>query len=90
MRNTTANLPEKLEDELASLITERFFDSSSPVTAQTDLFAAGLDSMGIMQLVVMVEEKWNIAIESGDLTRENFSTPQNLATLMRLRVARAQ
>lgn len=90
MHNTAANLPAKLEDDLASLIAERFFDISCPVDAQTDLFSAGLDSMGIMQLVVIVEEKWNVALESGDLTRENFSTPRNLAALMRRRSAPAQ
>lgn len=85
-----ACLPDGLENELASLIGERFFERSYPVTLQTDLFAAGLDSMGIMQLVVLLEEKWGVALHSEDITKENFTTLSSLAALMRRRAAPTQ
>lgn len=47
-----------------------------------DLFAAGLDSMAVMQLVVAVEEKYGAILEPADLTKENLSTPQKLTELI--------
>lgn len=85
MRPSPAPLPANLENELAALIASQFFDDSCPVHAETDLFEAGLDSMALMQLVVLLEEKWGVATPAEDLTTENFRTASALAMLMRRR-----
>ncbi len=46
-----------------------------------DLFAAGLDSMAVMQLVVAAEEKFGVILGPEDITRENLSTPAAMAGL---------
>ncbi len=48
-----------------------------------DLFSVGLDSMGIMQLVLLLEERFSCTVQPADLTRLNFSTASALATLIR-------
>ncbi len=47
-----------------------------------DLFAAGLDSMAVMQLVVAVEDEYGVELGPDDLTRENLATPITLARLI--------
>ncbi len=46
-----------------------------------DLFAAGLDSMAVMQLVVAAEEAWRIVLTPEDLTRDHLESPRTLAAL---------
>ena len=47
-----------------------------------DLFAAGLDSMAVMQLVVAVEDEYGVELGPDDLTRDNLATPAKLAALI--------
>jgi acyl carrier protein len=47
-----------------------------------DLFAAGLDSMAVMQLVVAVEDRYGVELGADDLTRANLATPTTLAALI--------
>ena len=47
-----------------------------------DLFAAGLDSMAVMQIVVAVEDEFGVELTPDDLTRVNLATPVTLANLI--------
>jgi len=47
-----------------------------------DLFAAGLDSMAVMQLVVAVEDEYGVELTPEDLTKEALATPTTLAALI--------
>lgn len=47
-----------------------------------DLFAAGLDSTAVMQLVVAVEDEYGVELTPEELTRENLATPAKLAALI--------
>lgn len=51
-----------------------------------DLFQAGLDSMAVMQLVVAVEDRFEIELGPKDLTREHLATPTTLAALIAARL----
>jgi acyl carrier protein len=51
-----------------------------------DLFEAGLDSMAVMQLVVAVEDRFEIELVPKDLTKENLATPTTLAALIAARL----
>ena len=44
--------------------------------------AAGLDSMGIMQLLLAIEDRFGVAIDPADLSRDNFSTAEKIAALV--------
>jgi acyl carrier protein len=52
-----------------------------------DLAEAGLDSMAIMQLVVAVEDRYEIELQPEELTKENLATPTTLAALIAKRIA---
>lgn len=76
-------LPSHLEEALLRLVREKLFDGGEPMTVETDLFAAGLDSMGIMQLMISIEERFWVRVPEASVTRENFSTASSLAALVR-------
>jgi len=70
-----------MEEELLELIRE-VLDTEGTLTPQSDLFAAGLDSMGIMQLLLAIEDHFGVAMDPADLSRDNFSTAEKIATLV--------
>ena len=55
-----------------------FIDDPSSFTENDDLLAAGLDSMGIMRLVLFVEETFGVTLPDDEIE------PENLQTLSRL------
>lgn len=71
-----------MDQELIDLIRTEILDTTEPLTPGSDLFAAGLDSMGIMQLLLTIEDKYGVAIDPADLSRENFSTGEKIAALV--------
>ena len=70
-----------MENELTVLIATEILDTD-PLTPQSDLFAAGLDSMGIMQLLLAIEDRFGVVIDPADLSRDNFSTAEKIAALV--------
>ncbi len=52
-----------------------------------DLFAAGLDSMAVMQLVVAVEDRFEVELGPDDLTKAHLATPTTLAALIAARIS---
>jgi methoxymalonate biosynthesis acyl carrier protein len=75
-----------VRQELADFLAERV---KVPVTPDQDLFRSGLvSSMFAMQLVVHLEESYDIAVTGPDLTLDNFRTVQAMTALvLRLRGA---
>ena len=71
-----------MEHDLLELIRTDVLDTAEPLTPQSDLFAAGLDSMGIMQLLLAIEDRFGVAMDPADLSRENFSTAEKIAALV--------
>ena len=78
-----------LEQQVVVLLRERLLETAAPLDACTDLYSLGLDSMAIMQLLILVEEEYGVSLPEGALTRENFSTARQLARLIRAEVGTA-
>lgn len=68
-------------DALRALIDQQLFPLDA-VPADADLYAEGLDSMALMQLILLLEREFGIAITPEDLGRENFATLTNLAAFV--------
>jgi methoxymalonate biosynthesis acyl carrier protein len=77
---------EAIEDALLDFLGERI---KTEVAADQDLFKSGLvSSMFAMQLVVHLEESYDIAIIGPDLKLDNFRTVEAMTSLvLRLRDA---
>ena len=87
----TPPMPElnTLEEELVVLIRERLLETPPEFSATSNLYDAGLDSMAIMQLLLLIEEKYGVMLPDSDLSKENFSSPHFLAVLLQKRLAEA-
>lgn len=70
---------------LEMLRQEELVDLPPGAGPLTDLFAAGLDSMAVMQLIVVVEERWGVVLGPADVGRENLGTAAAIAELVSLR-----
>ena len=74
-----------MTSELIESLRGEILDTPEPISADTDLFAAGLDSMAIMQLLLVIEDRFGVALDPADLSRENFQTPAKIAALIQSR-----
>jgi methoxymalonate biosynthesis acyl carrier protein len=71
---------EAIEEALLGFLAERI---KAEVAADQDLFSSGLvSSMFAMQLVVHLEESYDIAIIGPDLRLDNFRTVQSMTALI--------
>lgn len=78
---------EPLEQQLVRLVSERLLETQPGFDADSDLYDSGLDSMAIMQFLILIEEEYGVALPERDLTRQNFSTVQGVARLIRAHAA---
>jgi acyl carrier protein len=70
----TARVFEILRDEILSV--------DSGFTPQTNLVEAGLDSLGVTQLMLSIEESTGVWVDEGLLTPENLTCAEALAALV--------
>jgi methoxymalonate biosynthesis acyl carrier protein len=71
---------ETIEEELLAFLAERI---KTTVATDQDLFKTGLvSSMFAMQLVVYLEERYDIAVIGKDLTLDNFRSVQAMTRLV--------
>lgn len=79
-----ADRTRNLEQTVLDVIRENLLpDLASDFATDADLFSAGLDSMGIMQMVLLLEERFSCTVQPVNLTRKNFSSAAALAALIR-------
>ena len=78
---------ENLDQQLVTLVSERLLETQPGFDAGSDLYEAGLDSMALMQLLILVEEEYGVSIPESALTKQNFSTVRHLSQLIRERRA---
>jgi acyl carrier protein len=81
---TAAPTPQEVIDMLRD---EGLADLPAGFPAEGDLFAAGMDSMAVMQLIVIAEERFGAVIAPQDAGRENLGTARDLAALIGRRMA---
>lgn len=72
-----------LTNQIRNLIDGELFPLAESVTDSTDLHSEGLDSLMLMQLILLLEREFAISIAPEDLDRENFSSLTNIASLIR-------
>ena len=67
------------EQVLSILTDNEILPDAETLTAESDLFVHGLDSMALMQLLIQIETSLGIALPPSSITRERFSTASALA-----------
>ena len=71
--------PIRAEDVIDLLLAEQILEPQEPITPEADLFALGLDSMALMQLMLQIEVRFGITISPSELSRDHFATAAALA-----------
>jgi len=71
-----------LDQQLVTLVSERLLEVQPGFGADSNLYEAGLDSMALMQLLILVEEDYGVSIPEAALTRQNFSTVRHLSRII--------
>ena len=69
-------------DQIRELIDGQLIEFSPGFGNEDDLFEAGLDSMAIMQLLLLIEESFGVEIPMGEVTRDNFHSATAIARLV--------
>ena len=78
-----------LEQQCVALVSERLLEVQPGFGLESNLYDNGLDSMAIMQLLLLVEEEYGVAIPDCALTRQNFQTVRQVAQLIHEHAAEA-
>ena len=73
---------ENLDQQLVTLVSERLLETQPGFGPESDLYEAGLDSMALMQLLILVEEEYGVSIPEKALTRKNFGSVRQLANVV--------
>ena len=68
---------------LHQLISEQLFHLDEHFSEDSNLYQEGLDSMALMQLILLLEQEFDIRLEPSDLGRENFQSLQAIGQLVR-------
>ncbi len=76
--------PREVRARVGRLVAEDLLGCN--LDSEADLFAAGMDSMAIMQLMLMLEEEFGVAIPVESVTREHFRTLEAVAALVMTRL----
>jgi acyl carrier protein len=74
--------PASLEESILNLVREEILQVPPGFGSRSDLFEAGLDSMAIMQLLLLLEERFGVAIPAGSVSRANFQTTKAISALL--------
>ena len=76
----------ELETGLTELVTQNLLETGPSFNSDSNLYEAGLDSMAIMQLLLLIEQKFGIMLPESDLSRDNFNDIRSLARLLQMRL----
>lgn len=78
-----------IETSLKELIVERLFLDLDPAEIEdaTELAEYGVDSFLLLELIVAMEEMFDIQFEQSDITAETLKSVQALAELIRAKQA---
>lgn len=74
--------PSAIEAELLGFLRREIFAPEAVVTSETDLVAAGFDSMSLVRLLLFIETKYGLWIPESKITNEALLNPRALATTL--------
>jgi len=71
--------PSEIETELLAFLASDIFSPETRPDAETDLVAAGFDSMSLVKLLLHVETKYGKWIPESEITNEALASVRALA-----------
>ena len=72
-----------MKETIKKYIIETIVGENIEIDDDQSLFNEGIiDSLGNVKLIAFLEKQYNISIESGEITAENFDTINQIVTLV--------
>ena len=81
-RPVVLGAPEEIAVSLLESLEELLAEVPEDLGIETDLFAQGLDSMGIMQLFLVIEENFGVQLGPEDVTEARFQSALAIARVI--------
>jgi acyl carrier protein len=76
-----------MRDRLKEYVREQLLsDRGAPLQDEDDLIENGIDSVGMMSLVLFIEEEWKVAVPPEDVILDHFQSIAAIETYLRSRV----
>ena len=73
----------QIETEIRSFLTERFlFGRSETLNGDVPLLGNVIDSQGVIELIVFVQERFNIVVEDEEVTTDNFASLKGVVSFI--------
>jgi len=65
----------EIEQEIRGFLTEKFlFGRSEALSDDAPLLGNVIDSQGVIELIVFVQERFTVAVEDEEVTTDNFAS----------------
>jgi acyl carrier protein len=65
----------EIEQEIRSFLTDKFlFGRSEALNDDTPLLGNVIDSQGVIELIVFVQDRFTIAVDDEEVTTDNFAS----------------
>jgi acyl carrier protein len=65
----------EIEQEIRSFLTEKFlFGRSEALTDDVPLLGNVIDSQGVIELIVFLQERFNVTVDDEEVTTDTFAT----------------
>ena len=74
--------PTGVEATVRRILLGAVIDAGPETGSAEDLFALGLDSLGIMQLLVSLEQELGISLPAEAMTRQNLGSIRSICSLV--------
>jgi len=71
--------PDEVANALTTFINTSIMARGRPVRSNDDLETAGVDSMGLLKILLFIEAEFGFWIPDEDLVEENIRSPRALA-----------
>ncbi len=69
-----------MRDKIIKILEQVIPDAD--IEGSEDFFEDGLDSMGVMTVISMLQDEFSVEIAPEDITADNFGTLDEIAALM--------
>lgn len=66
---------ESICERILALVNERIADPGRPLSLESDLFDEGMDSLGLMQLLLGIEQRFGVLLDENAISPQQARTP---------------
>jgi acyl carrier protein len=79
----------EIEQEIRSFLTEKFlFGRSEALSDDAPLLGNVIDSQGVIELIVFVQERFTVAVEDEEVTTDNFASVKSTVAFIENKLRR--